>query len=114
MIMLDLQTAFDTVDHNILCDKIKAMGISSMKWFQSDLSDRSQAAHVNDAYSNIESITCGIPQDGILGPLLFLCYVNDMSMSINSDCKLWLYADDSAILFSHKEVNVISDRLGKS
>ena len=54
-----------------------------------------------------------MPQGSILGPLLFLCYVNDMSMSISSDCKLLLYADDSAILFSLKEVHVISDRLGK-
>ena len=113
MILLDLQKAFDTVDHSILCDKLKAMGIGSVEWFQSYLSDRMQTVQVNDTYSNIEQITCGVPQGSILGPLLFLCYVNDMSLSISSDCKLMLYADDSAILFSHKEVNVISDRLGK-
>ena len=113
MILLDLQKAFDTVDHSILCDKLKAMGIGSVEWFQSYLSDRMQTVQVNDTYSNIEQITCGVPQGSILGPLLFLCYVNDMSLSISSDCKLMLYADDSAILFSHKDVNVISDRLGK-
>ena len=48
-----------------------------------------------------------------LGPLLFLCYVNDMVTSIDSDCKLLLYADDSTILFSHKDPNVISEKLGK-
>ena len=58
----------------------------------------------------IESITCGVPQGSILGSLFFLCYVNDMSMSTSSDCKLLLYADDLAILFSHNEINVISDR----
>ena len=49
----------------------------------------------------------------ILGPLLFLCYVNDMSISINSDCTLLLYADDSTILFSHRDPQVISKKLGK-
>lgn len=58
------------------------------------------------------NITCGVPQGSILGPLLFLCYVNDMSISISSQCKLVLYADDSAILFSHKDPHVISNVLG--
>ena len=89
------------------------MVIGSGEWFQSYLSDRTQTVQVNAAYSNIESITCGVPQGSVLGPLLFLCYVNEMSMRISPDCKLLLYADDSAILFSHKEVNVSSDRLGK-
>ena len=77
MILLDLQKAFDTVDHSILCDKLKAMGIGSVEWFQSYLSDRMQTVQVNDTYSNIEQITCGVPQGSILGPLLFL-YVNDV------------------------------------
>ena len=53
------------------------------------------------------------PQGSILGPLLFLIYVNDMSISIHSDCKLLLYADDSTIIFSHKDPAVISTKLGK-
>ena len=100
--MPDLQKVFDTVDHSIVCNKLKAMGVGSVEWFQSYLSDGTQTVQVNDAYSNIENITCGVPQ----GTLLFLCYVNEMSMSISSDCKLLLYADNSPILFSHNEVNV--------
>ena len=53
MIMLDLQKAFDTVDHSILCDKLKAMEIGSVEWFQSYLSDRTQTVPVNNTYSNI-------------------------------------------------------------
>ena len=56
-------------------------------------------------------ITCGVPQGSILGPLLFLCYVNDMSMSISGECKLMLYADDSAILYSHKSHGWFPERL---
>ncbi len=112
MVMIDLQKAFDTVDHEILCDKLKVMGVGSVEWFKSYLQNRSQMVHVNDTDSDYMDITCGVPQGSILGPLLFLCYVNDMRLSISSECKLILYADDSAILFSHTNADVISHRLG--
>jgi hypothetical protein len=113
MIMLDLQKAFDTVDHNILCDKLKAMGVASVEWFYSYLTGRRQMVNVNGAESEYLNITCGVPQGSILGPLLFLCYVNDMSISISEKCKLILYADDSAILFSHKNLDVIGSTLSR-
>ena len=109
--MLDLQKAFDTVDHEILCQKLSVMGVVSVEWFRSYLSDRTQMVNVNNTSSDFQKITCGVPQGSILGPLLFLCYVNDMSMSISGECKLMLYADDSAILYSHKDPRVISERL---
>lgn len=113
MVMIDLQKAFDTVDHHILCEKLKAMGINDTKWFESYLTGRKQLVNVNGVESELLNITCGVPQGSILGPLLFLCYVNDMSISINSDCKLLLYADDSTIIFSHKNPDIISNKLGK-
>ena len=100
VLMLDLQKAFDTVDHDILCKKLKAMGIKSVDWFRSYLSYRNQIVNVNDTESGPSLVTCGVPQGSILGPLLFLCYINDMELSISSECKLLLYADDSAILYS--------------
>lgn len=112
MIMLDLQKAFDTVDHGILCQKLNIMGVESVEWFQSYLTGRNQIVNVNNAMSESMNITCGVPQGSILGPLLFLCYVNDMSISISKKCKLILYADDSTILFSHKDPDVISSVLG--
>lgn len=112
MILLDLQKAFDTVNHSILCSKLKAMGVESVEWFSSYLSGRKQQVHVNGTLSSSESITCGVPQGSILGPLLFLCYVNDMAISISTECKLLLYADDSAIIFSHKCLEEISRKLG--
>ena len=100
MIMLDLQKAFDKVDHLILCEKLRAMGVGSVDWFMSYLSGRNEFVQVNGNLSDSSPITCGVPQGSILGPLLFLCYVNDMAISTSSECKLLLYADDSAILFS--------------
>ena len=113
MVMLDLQKAFDTVNHDILCDKLKLMGLESVQWFRSYLSDRNQVVNINNVTSPPLNITCGVPQGSILGPLLFLSYVNDMIISIDPDCKLILYADDSAILFSHRDPNIISEKLGK-
>ena len=113
MVMIDLQKAFDTVDHQILCNKLQAMGVPNIKWFQSYLTGRKQLVNVNGTESNLADIRCGVPQGSILGPLLFLCYVNDMSISINTDCKLLLYADDSTIMFSHKNPEFISEKLGK-
>ena len=113
MIMLDLQKAFDTVDHTILCDKLEGIGVLSVNWFKSYLSDRIQYVSLKGQVSDPCNVSCGVPQGSILGPLLFLLYVNDMSTSIDEDCKLLLYADDSAILFVHKDVDFISVKLGK-
>ena len=111
MIMLDLQKAFDTVDHLILCEKLRALGVGTVDWFMSYLSGRNQYVQVNGNLSDSSPITCGVPQGSILGPLLFLSYVNDMTISISSECTFLLYADDSAILFSHKDPEVISRKL---
>ena len=113
MIMLDLQKAFDTVDHNILCSKLKVMGVQSVDWFESYLTDRVQFVSVNSTISEPMNVSCGVPQGSILGTLLFFStYVNAMSISIDGDCKLIVYADDSAILYTHKDPNIISSKLG--
>ena len=109
MVLIDLQKAFDTVDHSILCEKLKSIGVSSTVWFESYLADRSQCVDVKGSRSEFLPITCGVPQGSILGPLLFLIYVNDMNISLT--CRLSLYADDSALIFSHRDHKVISDRL---
>lgn len=111
LVLLDLQKAFDTVDHQILCEKLKAMGVKSVEWFYSYLTGRNQVVKIDEFYSEPCSITCGVPQGSILGPLLFLCYVNDMKISVS--CQLLLYADDSILVVSHKDANVIANTLGK-
>ena len=88
------------------------MGLESVEWFQSYSSNRTQAVNIGKSFSEPLEVTCGVPQGSLLGPLLFLCYINDMEISVDSDCKLLLYADGSAILFSHKDPNVVTRKLG--
>ena len=79
------------------------MCVGSTDWFMSYLQNRRQIVTAGKTQSDRASVTCGVPQGNILGPLLFLFYVNDMVISIDSDCKLLLFADDSSILFSQKD-----------
>ena len=113
MVLLDLQKAFDTVNHTLLCEKLKLIGVGCIDWFTSYLDNRKQFVTVNDINSNPGLVTCGVPQGSILGPLLFLCYINDMPLSVT--CRLLLYADDSALLVRGKNpesiASILSDNL---
>ncbi len=109
MVLLDLQKVFDTVDHNILCSKLEAMGIGSTNWFRFYFNGRTQKVKIGDTVSKSMLITCRVLQGSILGPLLFLCYVNDMPVCVKS--RLLLYADDSVLLVSHRDPRVISNTL---
>ena len=106
LFFLDLSKAFDTVDHHLLLQKLTNISLTSYstQWFRSYLINRSQTTLVGDAHSAATKIPVGIPQGGILGPLLFLIYVNDLP-----DCHLAsdiiLYADDTVIYYSTKNVS---------
>ena len=84
----------------------------SIHWFQSYLSNRSFRVNVQGKYSCIAKIDCGVPQGSILGPLLFLLYVNDMQQAV--DCDLFLYADHSCLVYQHKDVKEIEKILNKN
>ena len=84
----------------------------SINWFQSYLSNRSFRVNVQGKYSCIAKIDCGVPQGSILGPLLFLLYVNDLKQAV--DCDLFLYADDSCLVYQHKDVKEIERNLNKN
>ena len=114
MILIDQQKAFDTTNHDILLKKMSTLRFSdgSINWFQSYLSNRSFRVSAHDKYSCIVKIDCGVPQGSILGPLLFLLYVNDMKQAV--DCDLFLYADDSCLVYQHKDVKEIERILNKN
>ena len=79
-LFMDLSKAFDTIDHNILLHKLYNYGIRGIvwSWINSYLSNRQQYVSIDDVNSPISHINCGVPQGSILGPLLFLIYVNDI------------------------------------
>ena len=107
IILTDLQNAFDTIDHNILLEKLKKIGFCDdiVNCLHSYLSDRAFLVSIENKYSSISKISCSVPQGLILVPLLFLIYVNDMKQAVSSN--LLLYADDSCLVFQHKHVTEI-------
>ena len=102
VVFLDLKKAFDTVDHDILLSKMNLYGIQgiALDWFRSYLTNRAQRCLVNGSLSRICSLKCGVPQGTILGPLLFLIYINDLPNCLTS-CRPRMYADDTHIKLHH-------------
>ena len=113
MILIDLQKAFDTINHDMLLKKLIIIGFSdhTVKWFQSYLSNRKFTVNLENSFSEVSNISCGVPQGSILGSLLFLIYVNDMSMAVK--CNLFLYADDTCLVFQSKNVKDIEKQLNE-
>jgi hypothetical protein len=101
LVFFDLQKAFDTVDHNILLSKLYYYGIRGLMfdWLKNYLSDRQQYTIVNNVSSNMRDITCGVPQGSVLGPLLFLIYINDISKAVPNN-ELNIFADDTNLFIS--------------
>ena len=100
-IFLDFAKAFDTVNHDILLQKLKYYGVQgiTLKLFESYLSNRTQVVEVNGMLSEKGVIRHGVPQGSILGPLLFLLYINDISKS-SDILKFFLFADDTTVFYS--------------
>ena len=116
-IFLDLSKAFDTVDHNILLSKLHAYGIrgSMFEWFKDYLSNRKQFVRINGVNSDMLDITCGVPQGSVLGPLLFLVYVNDMhkAIDLNDDKVLKLFADDTNLFLYASSMPLLQEKANR-
>ena len=111
MILIDLQKAFGTIGHHILLKKMKYLGFSknTITWFKSYLCERTFKISINTSYSSPSNLLCGVHQGSILGPLLFLLYINDLPQNVVSDSLL--YADDTCIVFQHKSEIKIEKQL---
>ena len=96
-IFLDFKKAFDKVNHNGLLYKLNEMGIKdkTLMWIKSFITNRKQRVRVNGSYSLWAEVTSGVPQGSVLGPILFIAFINDLPGKINNNCKL--FADDSKI-----------------
>ena len=101
---LDLSKAFDTLDHEILFAKLEHYGICdvALKWIKSYFSCRQQFVQFNDVCSTTQTIKCIVPQGSILGPLLFILYINDLP-NASKLTQPFLFADDTSIFYSHSD-----------
>ena len=111
LLLIDLRKAFDTVNHAILLKKLEFCGVRGLplKWFQSYLSDRRCFVNYKSAASTHAFISTGIPQGSILGPILFLIYINDLPTHV-SNFQSTLFADDTTICSSDSDFTTLITR----
>ena len=111
-LFLDLSKAFDCLDHHILLSKLYNYGIRGVAydWFKDYLSNRKQYTFYNNSSSQLKELICGVPQGSILGPLLFLLYIDDIRF-VSNKINFILFADDTTVTMSHSDLNVLVDTL---
>ena len=107
-IFIDLSKAFDTVNHDILLQKIEHYGIRGkiFHWIKNYLTNRKQFVEYNNHKSTMQNISCGVPQGSILGPLLFLLYINDLPQ-VSSQLSTIMFADDTNMFMQHSDLKFL-------
>ena len=117
-VFIDLKKAFDTVNHSVLIEKLKHYGIRGVaeNWIKSYLLGRKQFVNIGECSSDLIQISCGVPQGSVIGPKLFILYINDIC-NVSKLLKFILFADDTNILYSdsnvHNLVSIINHELDK-
>ena len=112
VVLVDFKKAFDLVDHDILLTKLGIYGIKNepLSWFKSYLSQRQQQVSINNTKSSFRPVSCGVPQGSILGPLLFLLFINDLP-PYTSNVSTDMYADDTTLYDVQSSQEVIDRNL---
>ena len=111
-VFIDLKKAFDTVDHQLLCKKNEFYGIRgvALNWITSYLANRSQFVYIDGIHSRLSHVSCGVPQGSVLGPKLFILYVNDLC-NVSNLVKCILFADDTSLFCSDANINRLFERV---
>ena len=111
-VFIDLAKAFDTVDHNILLNKLNHYGIRGVvnDWFRSYLIYRMQYVSIDKSNSTHSLIKCGVPQGSIMGPVLFLIYINDLNQ-VSDILHTIMFADDTNLFLSGSNISEIEQKL---
>ena len=117
-VFVDLKKAFDTIDHQILCRKLKSYGVlhRELAWFGSYLLNRArsvQYCRVNGIDSHIENISTVVPQGSCLGPLLFVVYITDLPRVVKNSTTS-MYADDTSLCFKSKDLFRLNEALNEN
>ena len=107
-VFIDLKKASDTVDHYILLRKLRCYGVNgnALQLLKSYLTGRTQRCYVNGVLSTEQYVSCGLPQGSILGPLLFIIYINDFPKCLQHTTPL-MFADDTYITTAHEDISTI-------
>ena len=113
IVSLDLSKAFDTINHQLLIQKLKSFNLKSnaTDFLKSYLSNRMQVTKLDRFTSTFEEVKSGVPQGSILGPFLFLCFVNDLPDVFKNVCKFMAYADDTQLLVFDKDLEGLKEKV---
>ena len=113
-VFIDLKKAFDTVNHTLLIDKLEYYGIRGIaqEWLKSYLKDRKQFVQIDECASTLLNVTCGVPQGSILGPKLFILYINDIC-NASTSLEFILFADDTNVFYSGVDIQTICECISR-
>lgn len=116
VIFIDYKRAFETIDRNLLINKLFLYGIRGkvLNWFKSYIFDRKQRTSVNGVLSDERNVNFGVPQGSVLGPILFILYINDLKQHLGQQCEIRMFADDTMLYVVDKSMENMERRLNSA